>query len=85
MDIRSLDALDEKIGRLLRKLESMQEDRARLEREIGELAERHADAMKELDSARKRAAELEENQRDPGQEELIRSKIAALLSKLEAA
>lgn len=85
MDIRSLDALDEKIGRLLQKLETMQDDRARLEREVTELSDRYANAMKELDTARKRAAELEENQRDVGQEELIRSKIAALLSKLEAA
>jgi chromosome segregation ATPase len=85
MDIRSLDALDEKIGRLLQKLETMQDDRARLEREVNELSDRYTNAMKELDTARKRTADLEENQRDPGQEELIRSKIAALLSKLEAA
>lgn len=85
MDIQTLDALDQKIARLLGKLTELQEENRRVAGELSTLRADQVQAQKDLEEARKRCEALEENQRDPQKEELIRTRISALLEKLEAA
>jgi chromosome segregation ATPase len=85
MDIQTFDALDQKISRLLSKLTELQDQNHTLETEVAKLRQVQTAATTELESLRKKCAALEENQRDPQREELIRTRIASLLEKLEAA
>ncbi|MBK6766815.1 MAG: cell division protein ZapB [bacterium] len=85
MDIQTFDALDQKISRLLSKLTELQTQNQSLESEVAKLRSQHAVSTTELETLRRKCAALEENQRDPQREELIRSRIAALLDKLEVA
>lgn len=85
MDIQTFDALDQKVTRLLTKLNDLQSQNRELEGMVETLRTQQSAAAQELDLLRRKCASLEENQRDPHREELIRSRIAALLDKLEAA
>lgn len=85
MDIKTLDALDQKIARLLTKLSELQDENRKLNGEITTLRQQHETTAKELDETKRKCEKLLENQRDPQTEELIRSRISALLEKLEAA
>ncbi|MCB1061053.1 MAG: cell division protein ZapB [Calditrichaeota bacterium] len=85
MDIQTLDALDQKIARLLSKLTELQEENHKMSGELNTLRQQQAQATKDLEESRRRCETLEENQRDPQKEELIRTRISALLEKLEAA
>ncbi len=85
MDIQTLDALDQKIARLLKKLSELQEQNRSISGELNTLRQQHEKSTKELEEYRNQCETLRENQRDPQKEELIRTRISALLEKLEAA
>lgn len=85
MDIQTLDALDQKIARLLTKLTELQTENRKITGELNTLRQQHDVAVKELDDTKRKCEKLSENQRDPQTEEIIRTRISALLEKLEAA
>ncbi len=85
MDIQTLDALDQKIARLLTKLSQLQDENKKISGELNTLRQQHEQSAKELDEMRRRCEALQDNQRDPQKEELIRTRISALLEKLETA
>jgi len=85
MDIQTLDALDQKIARLLTKLTELQTENRKISGELNTLRQQHDVTVKELDDAKRKCETLSENQRDVQTEELIRTRISALLEKLEAA
>lgn len=85
MDIQTLDALDQKIARLLTKLSELQDENKKITGELNTLRQQHELSIKDLDDTRRRCEALKDNQRDPQKEELIRTRISALLEKLEAA
>lgn len=85
MDIQTLDALDQKIARLLTKLTELQDENRKITGELNTLRQEHVQSVKDLEETRRRCTALEDNQRDPQKEELIRTRISALLEKLEAA
>jgi chromosome segregation ATPase len=85
MDIQTLDALDQKIARLLTKLTELQDENRKITGELTTLRQQQAQTVKDLEESRRKCETLEENQRDPQKEELIRTRISALLEKLEAA
>jgi len=85
MDIQTLDALDQKIARLLTKLTELQDDNKKISSELTTLRQQHDVTVKELDDTKRKCDKLSENQRDVQTEELIRTRISALLEKLETA
>jgi len=85
MDIQTLDALDQKIGKLLGKLAELQDENRRVTGELNTLRADFAQSQKDLEDAKKRCDSLLENQRDLSKEEQIKTRISALLEKLEAA
>ncbi|MCB9357071.1 MAG: cell division protein ZapB [Calditrichaeota bacterium] len=85
MDIQTFDALDQKVTRLLNKMSELQTRNRELETELSELRSDQTVSEQELKDLRQKCASLEENQRDPQREELIRTRISALLEKLETA
>ncbi|MBK6910148.1 MAG: cell division protein ZapB [bacterium] len=85
MDIQTLDALDQKIARLLDKMAELQDENRRVSGELATLRSEFTQSQKDLDESRRKCDSLLENQRDPQKEELIRTRISALLEKLEAA
>ncbi len=85
MDIQTLDALDQKIARLLTKLTELQDDNKKISSELTTLRQQHDVTVKELDDTKRKCDKLSENQRDAQTEELIRTRISALLEKLETA
>ena len=85
MDIQTLDALDQKIARLLTKLTELQTENKKMSSELNTLRQQHDVTVKELDDTKRKCDKLSENQRDVQTEELIRTRISALLEKLETA
>ncbi len=85
MDIQTLDALDQKIARLLTKLTELQTENKKISSELNTLRQQHDVTAKELDDTKRKCDKLSENQRDVQTEELIRTRISALLEKLETA
>lgn len=85
MDIQTLDALDQKIARLLTKLTELQAENKKISSELNTLRQQHDVTVKELDDTKRKCDKLSENQRDVQTEELIRTRISALLEKLETA
>ncbi|MBL0060214.1 MAG: cell division protein ZapB [bacterium] len=85
MDIQTLDALDQKIARLLTKLTELQAENKKMSSELNTLRQQHDVTVKELDDTKRKCDKLSENQRDVQTEELIRTRISALLEKLETA
>ncbi len=85
MDIQTLDALDQKIARLLTKLTELQDENKKISSELSTLRQQHDATVKELDDSKRKCDKLSENQRDVQTEELIRTRISALLEKLEVA
>lgn len=85
MDIQTLDALDRKISLLLTKLTELQTENRKMSSDLATLRQEHDLSVKELDESRRQCESLLENQRDPQTEELVRTRITALLEKLETA
>jgi FtsZ-binding cell division protein ZapB len=85
MDSKSFETLEVKIVQVLDRLQSVQTERAELQRQVEQLQLKYEDAAKQVEDLTRECDLLKRNQRDVEQEELIRSKINALLAKLEAA
>jgi FtsZ-binding cell division protein ZapB len=85
MDIKAFEALETKINRVLDRVRVLQDEKQQLQRKISELESRHFETVRELETARHERDSLVQNQRNPEHEEMIRTKITALLEKLEAA
>ena len=81
----SFEVLESKINLVLERLKTLQAEKAELQREADTWRQRYEEAAGQLEELTRERDSLAQNQRDPEQEELIRAKISALLSKLEAA
>jgi FtsZ-binding cell division protein ZapB len=84
-DTQPIEALEAKISQVLEHLAALQSERNELQKQVAELQSQHQAAARQLDELSRERDALKRNQRDPQQEELIRTKITALLAKLEAA
>ena len=85
IDTKPLETLEMKIAQVLERVQSLQTERGELQRQLATLRAQCDEATRQLDEVARERDALRRNQRDPEQEELIRSKITALLAKLEAA
>ena len=85
MAIQAHDAIEQEIARLLDKMAELQDENRRVSGELATLRSEFTQSQKDLDESRRKCDSLLENQRDPQKEELIRTRISALLEKLEAA
>ena len=85
MDSLPFEALETKINLVLDRLKTLQSEKAELQKQAETWQSRYEEAAGQLEELTRERDALMQNQRDPQQEELIREKIAALLTKLEAA
>lgn len=85
MDPKSLETLELKISLVLDRVKKLSLEKQELEKQVAELQSRYEDAACRLDEVTRECEALKLNQRDVQQEELIRSKITALLAKLDSA
>ena len=85
IDSQPIEALEAKIAKVLERLSALQAERAELQKQVTTWQSRYEETARQLDELSRERDALKRNQRDPEQEELIRTKITALLAKLEAA
>ena len=85
IDTQPIDALETKIAQVLERLVTLQSERNELQKQISAWESRCEETARQLELVTRERDALKRNQRDPQQEELIRTKITALLAKLEAA
>jgi len=85
IDPQPFEALETKIGQVLDRLSVLQSERNELQKQASMWQSRYEETARQLDEISRERDSLKRNQRDSGQEELIRTKITALLAKLEAA
>jgi FtsZ-binding cell division protein ZapB len=85
VDAKPFDALEAKINLVLERLKTAQTEKSSLQEEVALWRSRYEDATNQLEELSRERDSLKKNQRDPETEELIRTKISALLAKLEAA
>ncbi len=85
MDPKPFEALEAKINLTLDRLKSAQKEKGDLQEQVTQWKTRYEEAVRQLESVISERDKLMQNQRDLDQEEMIRSKITALLAKLEAA
>jgi FtsZ-binding cell division protein ZapB len=83
VDMKPFEVLEEKINQVLTKLEILQTEKKELEEKALDWKTRYEEAAAKLDEITRERDDLKQNQRDTSQEDLIRSKISALLAKLE--
>ena len=84
-DTQPFEALEAKITQVLERLKALHTERNELQKQVTAWQSRCEEAKRQLDEVSRERDSLRHNQRDHEQEELIRTKIAALLAKLEAA
>ncbi|MBI5059026.1 hypothetical protein HZB60_04495 [candidate division KSB1 bacterium] len=85
MDAKPFETLEAKINLVLERLKASQTEKGALQEEVSLWKSRYEEAVKQLEELTRERDSLQKNQRDPATEELIRTKISALLAKLEAA
>jgi len=85
IDTQPIDALETKIAQVLERLVTLQSERNELQKQISAWESRCEETARQLELVTRERDALKRNQRDPQQEELIRTKITALLAKLWAA
>jgi FtsZ-binding cell division protein ZapB len=85
VDARSFETLEAKINDVLERLGTLQAEKQELQRQVDIWRGRSEEAERKIEELTREKDALKLNQRDTEQDELIRSKIEALLSKLEAA
>jgi FtsZ-binding cell division protein ZapB len=83
VDTKPFEVLEEKINQVLIRLETLQVEKKELEDQVLKLRTQYEEAAQKLDEVTRERDDLRDNQRDTEQEEIIRSKITALLAKLE--
>ncbi|MBU0691452.1 cell division protein ZapB [bacterium] len=84
MDLESFEILEQKIGKILQKVEALKEEKGELQERYNDLQSRYTQISRELEETREERDSMKSNQRDKEQEALIRSKITALLEKIES-
>ena len=84
MDLESFEILEQKIGKILQKVEILKEEKGELQERYNERQSRNAELTRELEEIREKRDTMKDNQRDKEQEALIRTKITALLEKIES-
>jgi FtsZ-binding cell division protein ZapB len=85
VDSQTFEALESKIGEVLDRMKTVQAEKLELQSQLETLRTQYDDAARRVDELTRECDMLKQNQRNLGQEELIRSKISALLAKLETA
>jgi FtsZ-binding cell division protein ZapB len=85
VDTKSFEALEAKISQVVDRLKNLQSEKLELVKQIENLQARCDETARQVEELTREREVLKRNQRDTDQEELIRSKIAALLTKLETA
>lgn len=84
-EFSSFDTLETKIAQVLERIKALQAEKLELEKQARACQSKYDDAVRQIDELTRERDELRLNQKDPQQDELIRSKISALLAKLETA
>jgi FtsZ-binding cell division protein ZapB len=85
VDSRSFEVLEGKIIQVLDRLKTAQAEKLELQKQFDDLQARYEEASRQVEDLIREREALKLNQRNVEQEELIRSKISALLAKLETA
>ena len=85
IDTKPLEALESKITQILERVQKLQVERNELQSQFAALQTQCDETTRQLEEVARERDTLKRNQRDVEQEELIRTKITALLAKLEAA
>ena len=85
IDTQPIEALEAKIEEVLERMRTLQAERDELQKQVTAWQTRYEESERQLNEMARERESLKRTQRDPEQEELIRSKITALLAKLEAA
>ena len=85
MDPKSLETLELKISQVLERVQMLQSEKQELQRQVAGLQSRYDEAAQQVEQLTRECEVLKRNQRDVKQDELIRSKITALLAKLDSA
>lgn len=85
VDPKSLELLELKISQVLARVQALQTEKQELQKQVANLQSRYEEAANRIEELIRECEELRRNQRDVKQDELIRSKITALLAKLEGA
>ena len=84
MDLESFEILEKKIGKILQKVDTLKTEKGELQERYNDLQSRYTQVTRELEETREQRDSMKANLRDPEQEALIRSKITALLDKIES-
>lgn len=79
----AFDTLETKIAQVLERITTLQAEKLELEKQVQACQSQNDDAVRQIEELTRERDALKQNQRDPQQDELIRSKISALLAKLE--
>ena len=85
VDPKSLETLELKISQVLERVKSLQSEKLELQKQVADLQSRWESAAQQVEQLTRECDVLKRNQRDVKQDELIRSKITALLAKLDSA
>ncbi len=85
MDAKPFETLEAKINLVLERMKSVQKEKGDLQEQLAQWKTKYEEAIQQLEELTNERDTLRTNQRDLDQEEMIRSKITALLAKLEAA
>ena len=85
LDSQSFEVLEDKISLIVDRLKTVQVEKLELQQQLEVMRAKYEEAARQLDELTRERDTLKRNQRNLEQEELIRSKITALLAKLETA
>jgi FtsZ-binding cell division protein ZapB len=85
VDPKSLETLELKISQVLERVQMLQSEKQELQKQVADLHSRYDEAAQRVAELTRECEVLRRNQRDVKQDELIRSKITALLAKLDGA
>jgi FtsZ-binding cell division protein ZapB len=85
VDPKSLETLELKISQVLERVQMLQSEKQELQKQVAGLQSRYDEAAQQVEQLTRECEVLKRNQRDVKQDELIRSKITALLAKLDSA
>jgi FtsZ-binding cell division protein ZapB len=85
VDAQPFETLEVKIIEVLERLKTLQIEKSELQKQLEVLQGRYEEAAQQVAELTQEREILRRNQRDTEQEELIRTKISALLAKLESA
>ncbi|HEY3294463.1 MAG TPA: hypothetical protein VGL38_03405 [bacterium] len=85
VDSQTFEALENKISQIVDRLQTVQAEKLELQKQLDAVQSQYEDAARHVEELTRERDALARNQRNFEQEELIRTKISALLTKLETA